>query len=253
MKKILKKILRYLHPLNRINVSFAFYDRERVEVFAQRPSGEGKTPVPWSFDHFGAEIKELIVKGKQATTGRLQVIGLEELEKHFGKKWLKVVDGVHVIVQMTLQKNLSKNDAYAQVKDNAYIILFSNISEDEAKRRCKAIRDEIHKIFMKEAKLARAQVSVKADVSTMDPVVLKHEVADQAQMANFALKGKPALEEVMLPNVRGEPYQEPDTFDLSGEGSLPKDLAVSFLPLVDAQTGMVTYFSCVPVHKAKEG
>ena len=253
MKTFLRKILRYLHPFNRIRLSFELYDASLPGCLSQGGTPmAGGAPAAWNFDRFGEEIKDLIAKGKQAMTARLQVIGLERLESHFGGKWPKVVANVHGIVQLTLKKHLSDREAYAQVKDNAYIILFSNTSEEEARARCKKIRDEIHAIFIKETKLAEAALSVKTDVREMDPMTLRHEAAEQGQMSSFAIKQE-TLDEVMLPNAAPQRQKEPGSFDLSGEGSLPPGLEIRYRPIVDTQTGAVTAFACVPWHASGEG
>lgn len=267
MMKILKKILRCLHPLNRINISFEFYEKSGGASSGMAGFFASDAVASWNFDLFGEEIRRLVAKGKVAPSARLQVIGLEKIEALFGEKWPRVVDNVHAIVRMTLDKHLEEGDAFAQIKDNAYILMFANANDDEARRRSKKISDEIHDIFLKQERArANAASSAPANDGPGGPLTMKHDAIDESSLSGFSIKHQtldeasdPSFtirheqaEEITLPNVKAATARELETFDLGGDARLPSDMRISFRPLADAQTGVIVSMACVPFSRQGE-
>ncbi len=82
---------------------------------------------------FEETLRNLISKNSALAAGRIQFLNLAKLRKKLGNRWDKVSERIHAITQRVLDANLSEKDCYTVVGDSAYLIVFDDLSEEEAK------------------------------------------------------------------------------------------------------------------------
>ena len=279
MMNIIKKILRCLHPLNRINISFEFYDEGRGhgKISGRAPE---VAPSPWTFDVLDDEMRELVAKGKKSDNAQVHVIKLEKLEEHYGNKWEKIVGRVHAGIRMILVKNLTEDDSFAQVKNNAYVVMMSKADPREASNRIRKLTDEIHGTFIvsEEDAYQRSRTADDAsDEAEMNGSSERHKGKGSSSFehtsstrgqpnrsdaidggsngSGMAAAAKPASadEDSLSASTSARHEKSQGVYDLSGADALPAGIAVQFRPLYDIQAKAVTGYICTPVYGSREG
>ena len=239
MKGFWRTWLGYFHPLNKIHLRIAF---ERYQ-----PAPVAK-PLPEKRQIVDPGIIQLIDKGKKASAAKLGVLGIEKLQAHYGANWERVTEKVHAVIALILKKHMTPDDAFAPVKDNAYILLFGNADEKEAADKCRKIADDIYAVFLRDKKLGGLGLGLSSAISAVDaqtaakiknPAELQ-DMLDQRPVQALEIKDFPVAEP-----QRTAANREP-AFDQNGKPVLPPELEIYFRPLLDVQTRLVTGFSCVP-------
>ncbi|MFQ5785907.1 MAG: hypothetical protein ACE5H8_13945 [Alphaproteobacteria bacterium] len=86
--------------------------------------------------------------GKPVTTGAIQLIGLATIRDRLGDKWERFSDRVHGTARSVIEQHLSDSDVYSLYRDESYIILFAQATEEQGRFKAKVIGDEIsHRLF----------------------------------------------------------------------------------------------------------
>jgi len=86
--------------------------------------------------------------GEPVTTGAIQLVGLANIRDRLGDKWERFSDRVHATARNVIEQHLSDSDVYSLYKNESYIILFAQATEEQGRFKAKVIGDEIaHRLF----------------------------------------------------------------------------------------------------------
>lgn len=284
--RFIKKLLRCLHPLNRINISFEFYDSRKTgarnDTLSAGDGHDRKTlqdalPEEWSFDVFDAQTKAMIDKGRRNENAKLNVIRLDRLEEHYGPQWEKVLGSVHAVVQKILKKSLTEDEAFTQIKNNGYIVLLADESDLVAKSRTQKLSREIHVTFLGEEAEDRQDGETGGQDPGVGGRVSRKKSGDTGHQSHPASAlengqtaprsgtdvplsiinpegaGRTSVQTSLPPEGHRESAGGKEVFDLSGAETLPPGIEIRLRPLADAQTGAISGFVCTPFYGGTEG
>src|SRR5262249_44071915 len=110
----------------------------------------GAPPVGESFD---AQVAALIGQSgqKSLTSGRINLIGLNKVKERFGASWERVADRADRIARNTIERYLVKGDIYGSMQGGvAYVIVFAQLPDHQAKIKCALIGTEIARALLGE-------------------------------------------------------------------------------------------------------
>lgn len=78
------------------------------------------------------------------TVGRTQFINLEEIRRQFGERWEMVADKARRIALQVIQRRLSPADVFAPIDNDSYLVLFADLSLEQARLKVQAIARAIY-------------------------------------------------------------------------------------------------------------
>jgi PAS domain S-box-containing protein len=76
-------------------------------------------------------------------TGKIRMIGLEEVKAALGERWASIVERVMDSAERVISRQMAKGDTYFRTKDHGFVVCFPGASEEEATLRAAAIAREI--------------------------------------------------------------------------------------------------------------
>lgn len=79
-----------------------------------------------------------------ATFGRLQLVGLQAVREKLGERWETALERVQAVAESVIRRRLSDSDSFRRGPDDDLIILFGELTGEEAWFKAKAIEQEIH-------------------------------------------------------------------------------------------------------------
>ncbi|HUA52906.1 MAG TPA: hypothetical protein VMB81_12130 [Candidatus Sulfotelmatobacter sp.] len=115
-----------------------------------QPARAVTAPQGWTPDQtaaaqarFESRVGEVARRLGRGATGKLQLLQLDNLHAEFGERWDAIADRVRTITEQVLRTWLAPIDVFAPLDDHAYLILFADLVEDEARLKVAAIAREI--------------------------------------------------------------------------------------------------------------
>jgi hypothetical protein len=76
---------------------------------------------------------------------KLQLVGLERVKASLGDRWPQLADRVRDVAQTVIKKHLLPGDVSEQHGDDGYLVLFAQLSRDDASFKAEAISREIER------------------------------------------------------------------------------------------------------------
>lgn len=150
----------------------------------QRPASDPPLqPAPQERQAFSpaeqARIDELLAQrpaDSNLVGGKINLLNIDEIRQRLGAKWPRYEEQVQHIVSETLNRRLSEKDFFTRSGDDAYMILFHNTSEAEAKLKCALLGQEISRKFFGELEGAGCVLNVETLVATADGGVARERI-----------------------------------------------------------------------------
>ena len=245
MTGVLKKWLRYLHPLNtlHVNVAIELYDPAPQTTLPEPESTAAPEPEkPKAPPPLSEEITRILKKGGRASAARINLLGVEKIEQHYGEHWTKVADKVHIIIQLILKKHMGPDDAFTLIRGKAYIMIFSGKTEKETEAKTRKIAQDIYETFFKDKNLAALGLGLEATVAPANLQNLSNSPAPLEALDKM-LDQKPAKP------IENKPPAKPQAFlDSKGQPMLPPNIEILFRPVVDVELRSLIGFSSVPCY-----
>lgn len=111
----------------------------------------GKKPPPGkphvdTGDAHGAFLDSLnkaLSTNSTVSTGRVHLIGLEKIKGMLGDDWGRLKNKAHHIVRAIIEEHLTPQDVCTLYEDLSYLLVFANLSKEEAQLKCSMISQEI--------------------------------------------------------------------------------------------------------------
>lgn len=119
--------------------------------------------------------------------GKVTLLDLGDLRARLGAKWPRYEERIHHAVNETLKRRLTEKDLFTRHGEDAYLVVFGESTEVEAKLKSALIAQEITKKFIGDADQGQGQlISVQTVVTTVDGRLARQNV-DFVQSLDQAL------------------------------------------------------------------
>ncbi|MBM3573055.1 MAG: hypothetical protein FJX52_11995 [Alphaproteobacteria bacterium] len=97
--------------------------------------------------NFSTKMAQFDTRARQAAgaavAGNVQLIGLDDIKRHFGETWPSIRDAAHKAAEDIIRSHLTALDMFAPIKDESYILLFGELDRAGAEAKAKQIAAEI--------------------------------------------------------------------------------------------------------------
>jgi hypothetical protein len=180
---------------------------------------------------------QLIKKSDNVTSGQLQFLGLAEIKEKMGpQKWPRLQTKVYATAEEVIRKNISISDIHFLFKEDRYVIIFTQSSDEEINRKVGIISDEIMRrlALLDEDELQSLQIQqeiTKVDVETF----LDNDFHDM-------------LDYVFKQYNPGSTANGNSLTDVPSARLLPEEqisLAYNYLPMWDLDKKTLTTYMCL--------
>jgi GGDEF domain-containing protein len=182
-----------------------------------------------------AKSKEVPSVGRESTlsAGKLHLLDLTELKARLGAKWARLSGHVEKFFEIAIRRSLGPDDSFARMAELSYVVLFRNLSAEEAQAKCGDISREVcERLFGTEG----MEVYLRNVIGNIDvSQVQGGEVIDIMAVAEAALER--SGREVIVSLSRGG--------DAIKRASSKQD-GYLYRPLWDAQKKVVVTYLCQP-------
>jgi hypothetical protein len=115
---------------------------------------------------FEAHLQSLLGSGAQALAGRVNFIGLNKIKEKLGAQWPHVADRADDITRRAIERRLTPADVFTRYQELQYLIIFAQLSKEQAQLKCALIAEEITKRLLGE-NISSDLLEVKTMVSAV--------------------------------------------------------------------------------------
>ena len=196
-RNLLSRLLDYLNGPEPTE-----HQRSRTETI-KRPEAEISSP-----EQFGERVGRIFAEQHPVAGGKIQVLNLRPLHERYKDRWSRLADLIHRHVANILKRRLSPQDAFTRNADDTYLIVFANLSEDEARLKCAVLAHEIMD-KLQGADSEATNVSIQTRVTTLSGDV-GLEAAEAVEQVNLAL-GEQTPPSIQMADLPGRQTRDPLT------------------------------------------
>ena len=169
-------------------------------------------------------------------TGSVQILGLGELHKRFGARWEEMKFKAYRVAEAAIENRLSKLDLYVVVNEEYYVILFANLSKEEAERRARLIAADIGHRLCGTVPWG-ASVTVRGVALKVDPQHPLEEIQ--------------TLDDLIA--CMGVAEAEADAKEQAEFEALRGELKLRYRPTLNAAKRLVSAYEAVPERRYADG
>ena len=198
-------------------------------------------------DEKKAELEALYVqlmrKSDNVTSGQLQFLGLAEIKERMGpNKWARLQSKVYATAEDVIQRYVTLSDIYFLFKEDRYVIIFTQSTDEEINRKVAAISDEIMRRFAELDDEDLQSLQIQQEIKKIDvETFLDNEFSD---MLDYVFK-------------QYNPGYQPGglSTDAPSAHLLAKEevhLSFHYLPLWDVDKKAVTTWFCISQQEGDE-
>jgi hypothetical protein len=174
-----------------------------------------------------------------ASAGKLHLLDLASVKAQMGDRWARMADPVERFFEGAIRRNLGPGDTFLRQGELSYILLFPNLSPEEAQIKCRTIAEEVCERLFGD----QVQGSLRTLVAPLSPDALAGDAISGVLDELLERKGKEAIVEVTASKKR-----EPKACALGpGVAATEGDQgAFTFLyrPIWDATKNVVITYLC---------
>jgi hypothetical protein len=224
---VLKRIFPFSHEKQTLKSAKPAPQQAPVSFFPYTPEQHSELE---------ALLAQLFTKKALITSGKLQMLGFEEVKKKMGENWPSLQAVVFKIADEVIRAHVTKGDIYLPYKDDTYILVFAQATHEEGRRRTTCIADEIGRRLAETRREQLRIIQVNAHVCELKTSTLEGQSLDATMAAiSSAAQGEPeiALKPARISSEASTPVKPP-----------PKIHKCSYFPLWDVpQKALTTYLS----------
>lgn len=101
--------------------------------------------------HFAARLQEIVSTAPgHGAAGKLQLLNLDELKKGAGDKWEAMAERARHVAQQVISHRLAPSDILAPYDDDSFVVLFAELTEEQARMKAAAIARELRERLLGE-------------------------------------------------------------------------------------------------------
>lgn len=178
-----------------------------------------------------------------ASAGKLHLLDLAEMKAQMGERWTRMADPVERFFEGAVRRNLGPGDTFLRQGELSYILLFRDLSAEEAQVKCQTIAEEVcGRLFGDQVESA----SLRTVVAALGPDAMAGGAISGALDEMLERKGK----EVIVkwdPSGPVEPKESPSAPGTSEAESGEDALTFLYRPIWDATKNVVITYLCQSV------
>lgn len=176
-------------------------------------------------------------------SGRLHILNLEVLERHFGPRWPRVRERALAVAEQTIIAGLGPGELHHHSGDASWIMFFPALDKLTAQTRCAMLAERIFKRLAGDD--ARFEdLDIRTVVVEVDGTTLL-ESADPEALIRAVMEAREAENTQSSYNATKRFEAEPETF--------PEDIEFRFVPMLDVRRGAINTYGCEPWRIAAGG
>jgi hypothetical protein len=198
---------------------------------------------------FVSKLNDALMQHSDVVSGKVHMIGLDEIRSMFGERWQKVSETAHKIARQAIEHRLTPADVYTPYGETNYMIVFAGLSSLEAQMKCALIAREIsEKLLGTQGSEEMLQVNTVVfkqngvlelkPVSDFDSLIQEFE----ARWAEQQLRQREAA-------IRWESPEDQE----AAWADLTKRLTYVYRPVLSVRTRMVAAYHCEPSLRRSDG
>jgi hypothetical protein len=191
----------------------------------------------------------------QPLAGRVNFVGLSKIRDKLGDRWDRVANRADEIASKAIERRLTAADVYTRYQELNYLIIFAQLSKEQAQLKCALIAEEITKHLLGED-VGAELLDVKTMLSALDGYAVFEDVPSVETLA-LRLAGDEAAA-AQGAAARGAP-PSPDENDAWWETDPGVDsdplaaVQLVYRPMWDVKHNAVTTYLCVPAVSGPAG
>ena len=102
---------------------------------------------------FEKRLSDLTEDQKPGSAGKMSLFGLEDIKAELGDRWESMAERARLVAEQVISRRMAPNDVYAPFDENSFLILFADLSEEQAAIKLTVIANEIHERLLGEVGL----------------------------------------------------------------------------------------------------
>ena len=153
-------------PVEKSDEGEADLEGDDASSLAAEKPAEVTPASPMSADEFETELQDLIDSHGQVLAGKMQFVELSDTKSKYPERWDEIAEPLHALAASVIGMNLAQEDVYTRLQDS-HVIVFSDLSQDEAKERCVRITKEISELLVEQG-VDSSIVAAKSVVGEVD-------------------------------------------------------------------------------------
>lgn len=222
---------------------------EDEEISGSRTASEAKPAVRLVLqEEFEEHLRGLVGKDAKPLAGKVNFIGLSKIKEKLGDRWPKLAERADEITRKAIERRLIRADVYTRYKELHYLIIFANLTEDQAKLKCALIAEEITKRLLGD-EITPEDLEVKTMVSHVQGKFAFEDIPSiEALAAQFSDEGTKAV---------GGPTDQAQADESWWDDEETSDplaqVQLVYRPMWDIKRNAVTTFVCAPAQTCPAG
>ena len=171
-----------------------------------------------------------------ASAGKLHLLDLAGLKNQMGERWARMAGPVEGFFEGAVRRNLGPGDTFSRHEELSYILIFRNLSPEEAQVKCRIIAEEVcERLFGDQVKKA----SFRMLVMPLPPDALAAGSAPGALNELLERKGK----EMIFQSSSGKEANAP-AVTAAATPSDEAEFHFLYRPIWDATKNVVVTYLC---------
>ena len=125
------------------------------------------TPPPDQLAALEASLTRLASRGLSQVAGKVQLLRFDGLRERLGERWNQLGMRIDAIIQRSIRQYLAEKDIFNPFGEYGYLIVFADLTRDEAAMKCALIREEILKQLLGE-EISSEEIVIETAVATVE-------------------------------------------------------------------------------------
>jgi hypothetical protein len=207
-------------------------------------------------DDFESHLREMLRRspGSQPLAGRINFIGLTKIREKLGDRWPQIARLADDVTRKAIERRLTNVDVYTRYKEHHYLIIFAQLSKEQAQLKCALIAEEITKRLLGED-ITPDLLEVKTMVSPVGGEIGFEDVPSIEVLA-VKLSGSEDATDSGKTAANSGAADGDDTWWEDGNSAGADPLAgiqLVYRPMWDVKRNAVTTYLCVPARPGPVG
>jgi GGDEF domain-containing protein len=99
---------------------------------------------------FENRLSELTEDQKPGSAGKMSLFGLDDIKAELGDRWESMAERARLVAEQVISRRMAPNDVYAPFDEDSFLILFADLSEEQAAIKLTVIANEVHERLLGE-------------------------------------------------------------------------------------------------------
>ncbi len=114
------------------------------------------------------------------SAGKLHLLDLGHLKERFGGKWPRMASHVETFFEAAIRRSLGPGDTFSRMGELSYIVLFRELSAEEAQLKCQTISEEVcERLFGQQGtQVTLRNLVANVSIASLPPGIEAHGMLD---------------------------------------------------------------------------